>query len=96
MSNIKFNLTYQKNDVVSNLMDTVKELYDAVKKKFNEYAAKLSKIEDKMSSIISDRFQKIFNSKEIKTKDIFLGGVEVQRDESKINLQEQKLAGYTK
>lgn len=68
-------------------MGTVKYLYDIIQEKFNFYCNKLKIIEDKYSSIIMDGIKKVVQGSTQKTKDIFLGGVEVQRDESMIHLK---------
>lgn len=69
-------------------MGTVKYLYDIIQEKFNFYCSKLKKIEDRYSSIIGDAIKKVVRGEAQKTKDIFLGGVEVQRDESMIHLKQ--------
>lgn len=51
-------------------------LYKEVAKKFFYYCEELKKQEDKVSSIIEDRFGKMFKSTSFKEKDKFLTGVE--------------------
>ena len=43
---------------------------------WKKYSDELTKAENKVSSIISDRFSKIFNKKNIEQKDNFLVGIE--------------------
>lgn len=64
------------NPIVTNLKKTVQALYKDVSRKFETYCVELKKQEDKISSIVGDRFGKIFKSESIKTKDKFLTGIE--------------------
>lgn len=94
MSNIRFSINQEKHEVINIISKTVKSLYNVVTQKFNFYSEKLQKVEDKVASIIGDRFSDIFNSKNKKIKDQFLGGIEVQRDQNQNN--GQRAAGHTK
>lgn len=64
------------NPIVLNLKKTVQALYKDVSKIFEKYCIELKNQEDKISSIVGDRFGKIFKSESIKIKDKFLTGIE--------------------
>ena len=60
MSNVKFHISYEKNEVVELTIKNVNFLYKMVSEKFMFYATKLKIIEDRISSIIIDGLHKIF------------------------------------
>jgi hypothetical protein len=64
-----------KNAIVINLKKTVEFLYGEVSKVFNKYSINLTEQENKVSSIIGDRFGKMFHGNDRKTKDKFLTGL---------------------
>ena len=76
MSFINEEVKHADHELVQSLKENVAVLYKMIIKKFESYCLKLKKIEDRISSRIEDRFDKIFNSSNIKEKDIFLVGVE--------------------
>lgn len=76
MSFINEEVKHANHELVQSLKENVAVLYKAIVKKFQSYCSKLKKIEDRLRSRIEDRFDKIFNSADIKEKDIFLVGVE--------------------
>ena len=58
------------------LQENVKNLYEMITKAWTRYAKMLTVFENKVTSIISDRFMKMFKSKSIEVKDKFLTGIE--------------------
>lgn len=78
-----FNMSFVKNEfedsnnpIVVNLKKTVDILFKEVYEKFQYYCKQLKSQEDKVTSIIGDRFGKIFKSESMKEKDNFLAGFE--------------------
>jgi len=51
--------------LAKNLYETVKRLYQRIEEAWKKYSNMLTKMENKVSSIISDKFTKIFNKKSI-------------------------------
>lgn len=62
--------------IAQNLYQTVKQLYERIEINWKKYSNLLTNVENKVSSIISDKFSKIFNRKSIEEKDKFLVGIE--------------------
>lgn len=62
--------------IAQNLYETVKKLYEKIEIAWKKYSTLLTSVENKVSSIISDKFSKIFNKKSIEEKDKFLVGIE--------------------
>ena len=55
----------QHSHLLKKLQDNVKNLYELITKAWSRYAKLLTVCENKVTSIISDRFMKIFKSKSI-------------------------------
>lgn len=51
--------------LAQNLYQTVKKLYQKIEEAWRKYSNMLTQLENKVSSIISDRFTKIFNRKSL-------------------------------
>ena len=68
MSFINEEVKHANHELVQSLKENVAVLYKAIVKKFQSYCSKLKKIEDRLRSRIEDRFDKIFNSADIKEK----------------------------
>lgn len=62
--------------IAQNLYQTVKQLYEKIEIAWKKYSTLLTSVENKVSSIISDKFSKIFNKKSIEEKYKFLVGIE--------------------
>ena len=74
--NDKLESEKQHTRLLRKLQDNVKSLYELITKAWSRYAKLLTVCENKVTSIISDRFMKMFKSKSIEVKDRFLTGIE--------------------
>ena len=75
MSFIHQEVVKEEHELIQSLKEVVNQLYESVQKTFFMYCEILKKIQDGIGERIKDRFSNVFNSSEMKKKDLFLVGV---------------------